>query len=397
MNTQSFKDILSVYKSGTPVVLADDVDRENEGDITVASDCINEELITFMMREARGLICVSITEDRARDLNLSYQTSMNASSFQTPFTVSVDHNSVKNKGQTAAGKVKTIKSIIDPMQTINDFTSPGFTFPLIAHKAGVLGRRGQTEGSFDLSRLSGLTPSGVICEILADDGSMMRGQALIAYAQKYKFPYLTVADIALYRLYSDIRLRTSESYAHTGRFGTCQVEEFVDDRDGSVHFAFIFGDPANSKNPLVRIHSECLTGDVFTSLRCDCGGQLEKSAEVINKEGAGIILYLRQEGRGIGLLNKVKAYNLQDTGSDTVEANVQLGFKADERDFLVAVCILEKLGIGNIRLLTNNPDKLSIFDKSGITITERVPLVVKASFEATQYLTVKKTKLGHLL
>lgn len=393
----SFDEVLRDVQAGKAVIIIDDKNRENEGDIVIAAECVTAEHLSFMMREARGLICVSLSQAVAERLELPLQAINNASQFGTPFTVNVDHHSVADKGVSASARATTIKALIDPKSAANDFVTPGHVFPLVAHPAGVLGRKGQTEGSFDLARLAGFNSSGVICEILADDGTMARGAVLNEFAKKHALTVTSVAEITRYRLEQEVRVRLLRQSEEETDFGNFSVSVFKDDVDGKEHLALSLGDLQNANvAPLVRVHSECLTGDVFGSQRCDCGAQLSDALQQIRASGCGALLYLRQEGRGIGLTNKLKAYELQDSGLDTVEANVHLGFAPDQRDFVVAARILESLGLRRIRLITNNPEKIAVLERSGIEVVERVKSIVKVSADAASYVQVKRAKLGHL-
>lgn len=399
-NLSPFSEVLDAYKRGSMVIIVDDAERENEGDLVIATEFITPEAVAFMSNHGRGLICVSMASELAEKLNLPFQVLNNNSPFQTPFAVSVDHKSVGANGILATSRAHTMRSLINENSVPGDFVSPGHVFPLITHPAGVLGRQGQTEGSADLALLAGLKPSGVICEILNEDGSMMRGADLLSYASKHNLPVTSVAEILRHRILGKTFVREIASAPLDTDFGRFKTVLFKDDVESKEHLALLYGDVkrANLKNgALVRIHSECLTGDVFGSLRCDCGEQLHRAMKQIVDDGAGILLYLRQEGRGIGLANKMKAYALQDKGHDTVEANIQLGFSADERDFAVAASILSFLGINNVRLVTNNPQKIETLKQHGIKVAQRVPVVVLPNVESKSYLETKRTKLGHLL
>jgi 3,4-dihydroxy 2-butanone 4-phosphate synthase/GTP cyclohydrolase II len=397
INLTPFKDALDAYRRGQMIILIDDADRENEGDLCVASQHVTAEQLQFMATHGRGLTCVSISKEVAQRLSIPYQVEHNSSPFHTPFTVTIDHVYVAKCGMLPSSKEKTIKALIDPNSTPADFVSPGASFPLIANPAGVLGRNGQTEGSFDLARLAGLTASGVICEILAPDGTMLRGKQLEEFAKNHNLPITSVAEIAKARLGGEVMVRKVAQSTISTDYGQWTAIVFNEDATNKEHIALVYGDALTSKTPvLTRLHSECLTGDVFGSLRCDCGEQLKSAQQLIVKNGSGIILYLRQEGRGIGLTNKLKAYALQDTGLDTVQANLELGFAADERDFQVGVNILSALNIKQIRLLTNNPEKMSDLNSGGIEVVERVPIVVKSSVYSKDYMDVKRTKLGHM-
>lgn len=396
-------EIIEELRQGRFVVMVDRHDRENEGDLVIATQTLTSEAVSFMMREGRGLICISIPRERALELKFPYQVDNNTSQFSTPFTVSVSHRSVvlggsgQSLGMTASSRAQTMLSIIDPNCRPQDFVVPGHVFPLVANPAGVLGRDGHTEVAVDLARMAGFYPSGVICEVLNSKGQVARGQELRDFAKRNNFKIGSVADVIRYRIATEVLIREVAKANLNTDHGRVVGHVFQNDVDKKEHAALIYGDVKAGDVPLVRIHSECLTGDVFGSRRCDCGQQLLKSIEVIKASGSGIVLYLRQEGRGIGLLNKLKAYHLQDNGDDTVEANIKLGFSADERDFVVAAKILLALGVSKIRLLTNNPEKMDTVRKSGIEIVERMALDVQIDELARGYIDAKRTKLGHLL
>lgn len=395
-----FEQVLDDYRSGRAVVIVDDAERENEGDICVATEKITPELVNFMLRYGRGLMCVSISHDAASRLNIPLQVIANNSPFNTPFGVSIDHAEVADRGATAAARAHTMRSLVDPASSAEHFVSPGHVFPLLANPRGVLGRRGQTEGSFDLARIAGLTPSGVVCEILAGDGTMARGRQLTEFAALHGLSLTSIEQIAAFRVAHDVLVRKVASSELSTDYGRFSVMVFEDEVDGKEHLALTYGDvhaAGAAVPPLVRVHSECLTGDVFESRRCDCGEQLSRAMKQIVSEGAGVVLYLRQEGRGIGLGNKLRAYALQDLGDDTVEANHRLGFKADERDFAVAAKILGCLELRCIRLVTNNPTKYDALAKHGIDIAARVPVVADADEFSRRYLDTKRDKLGHWL
>lgn len=396
----SFVDILADIRAGKGVIVVDSTDRENEGDIIFATEKVTPEIVSFLMRDARGLICVSIPADVADRLRLPLQVLNNNSPFQTPFAISVDHKDVGTAGVTADGRATTMRAIIDPASQAHDFVSPGHVFPLIANSAGVLGRPGHTEGAFDLARLAGLAPSGILCEILNPDGTMARGRQLTEFAKKHGLRITSIKAIREHRDLHEIAVRPlSESDVETD-YGSFHATVFADDAGKKEHIAMVRGELARmpaSYAPLVRLHSECLTGDVFGSRRCDCGRQLDGAMKLITEEGAGIVLYLRQEGRGIGLENKVRAYALQDQGLDTVEANVHLGFDPDERDFAVGAHILLAMGVRSIRLITNNPAKGAALARFGIAVVERIPMVVAADPYSEAYLRTKREKLGHIL
>ncbi len=390
-----FAELIADLQAGRMIILVDDANRENEGDLVVATELVTPAHLAFMMQQARGLICVSISSDCAKRLNLPLQTTNNSTLFGTPFAVSIDHVSLQGAGVSAAGRANTLKALIDPRSQAHDFIAPGHVFPLIANDAGVLARPGQTEGSFELARIAGLKPSGVICEILNPDGSLARGPELEAFANKHALKIGSVAQIVRYRMHQEVLVRKVANQSLNTDFGTFSVSVFEDDVERKEHLALVYGNPAEC--PLVRIHSECLTGDVFGSRRCDCGWQLRQAMQAIVQEGAGIILYLRQEGRGIGLGNKLKAYSLQDKGADTVEANLCLGFAADQRDFMVAARMLQTLGVKALRLMTNNPQKVASLEQAGLVVSERIAHASPVDEYSAGYLKTKRDKLGHLL
>lgn len=393
-------DIIADISQGKPVLVVDSDDRENEGDIILATEKVTPESVAFMMREARGLICVSVTREVAERLKIPLQVVNNNSPFQTAFAVSIDHISVGAVGVTAESRARTMRALIEPFVMAEDFVSPGHVFPLIAHSAGVLGRPGHTEASCDLARLAGFAPSGILCEVLKSDGTMARGDDLMAFARDHNLKVTSVEAIREYRLLNEIGVRPIGSRVADTDFGQFDVTVYAEDVSGKEHLALVhraLDSSPNDKAPLVRIHSECLTGDLFGSRRCDCGRQLDGAMTLIAREEAGVILYLRQEGRGIGLGNKIKAYALQDKGLDTVEANVHLGFEPDERDFAVGAHMLLSMGLRRIRLITNNPAKAESLSRFGITVVERIPMLVEPDPYNERYLRTKREKLGHLL
>ncbi len=392
-----FKDVLEAARSGRMIIMVDDADRENEGDLVIPTAHVSKDVLSFMMREARGLICASISTELADRLQLPPQASSNTSSFQTPFTISVDAREVVDRGVTAEARAITFKKLIAPDASPDDFVSPGHVFPLVASPLGVFGRRGQTEGSYDLARLCGLPASGVICEILNPDGSMARGETLIAFARKHNLLITSVAEIVRHRTEQEVLVREVARTEIQTKVGPFSSYVLADDATGSEHLALVYGNIKSAAAPRVRIHSECLTGDVFGSRRCDCGAQLELAMAQIAADKAGVVLYLRQEGRGIGLGNKLRAYALQDQGHDTVEANLALGFEPDLRDFAVAAKMLRHLGVSEVRLLTNNPEKVRAIEAWGLVVKERLPLLVPSDEYSKAYLETKRQKLGHLL
>ena len=400
LEEDSVEAVLAAVAAGLPVLVVDDSDRENEGDVVVAAEFATAEVLAFMMREARGLICLSISADQAKKLDLPFQVSTNNSPFQTPFAVSVDYRDVAQHGVTASARAITIAKMIQDEVVSNHFIVPGNVFPLIANEAGVLGREGHTEGALDLARLAGLKPAGVLCEVLNPDGSMARDDQLMRFAQKHDLLITSIRSLIEHRNKHETTVRLQSVKEIETDYGIFTVHVFADDAGHKEHLALVRGDismlPA-SYIPPVRIHSECLTGDVFGSRRCDCGPQLEGAMRLIEREGTGILLYLRQEGRGIGLENKLRAYALQDEGRDTVEANLELGFEADERDFAVAAHMLQMLRVSKIRLITNNPNKQRSLEENGIEVSERIPMIAASDPCNKEYLETKRRKLGHLL
>ncbi|MGI5939544.1 MAG: bifunctional 3,4-dihydroxy-2-butanone-4-phosphate synthase/GTP cyclohydrolase II [Thermoleophilia bacterium] len=393
----TIEEALEEIKSGRMVVVVDDEDRENEGDLTMAAQFITPEAVNFMAVHGRGLICLSITPERAEALRLSPMAPDNQSRFSTAFTVSIEAKEGVTTGISAADRAHTIQVAIDPECGPLDLVQPGHVFPLVARPGGVLKRAGQTEAGVDLARLAGLRPAAVICEIMNDDGTMARVPDLIPYCRRHGLKMVTVAELIRYRRRTERlvrRVATVHLPTTVGEFTAYGYESML---DGGQHLALVKGDVAGHENVLVRVHSECLTGDVFRSLRCDCGEQLQIALRKVEEEGRGVLLYMAQEGRGIGLLNKLRAYELQEQGRDTVEANTELGFAPDLRDYGIGAQILADLGLTSIRIMTNNPRKLVGLEGYGLTITERVPLEVSPKNENIRYLQVKKEKLGHIL
>jgi 3,4-dihydroxy 2-butanone 4-phosphate synthase/GTP cyclohydrolase II len=398
MKFNTIEEAIEDIKKGKMVILVDDEDRENEGDLTMAAEMITPEAINFMAKEGRGLICLSLTPERVEHLQLPMMTTDNTSSFGTAFTISIEAKKGVTTGISAADRAKTIRTAIDPQSGPEDLARPGHVFPLRARPGGVLQRAGQTEGSVDLARLAGRYPAGVICEIMNDDGTMSRVPQLMEFAKKHRMKIVTVKDLIAYRVKKESLVRR----VAVTRLPTAYGDEFsailyANDIDRQQHIALVKGDIQPDDDVMVRVHSECLTGDVFGSLRCDCGEQLHNAMKMIAQEGKGVILYMRQEGRGIGLEGKLKAYELQDTGKDTVEANLALGFKADLRDYGVGAQILRDLGVRRIRLLTNNPKKIIGLEGYGLSVVKRVPIEMHPHPKNVHYLKIKKSKLGHML
>jgi 3,4-dihydroxy 2-butanone 4-phosphate synthase/GTP cyclohydrolase II len=398
MEVSRTEDLIEDIRQGKMVILVDDEDRENEGDLTMAAEKVTPEAVNFMATHGRGLICLSMEPEKVDQLGLPPMVRDNTSSFGTAFTVSIEARKGVTTGISAADRATTILAAIDPHCRPEDLARPGHVFPLRAARGGVLKRAGQTEGSVDLARMAGLIRSGVICEIMNEDGTMARMPDLTKFAEKHDLKIGTIADMIKYRMRNDSLIRrAAETTIPTGPYGDFKAVIYENDIDEQQHVALVKGSYGENDHVLVRVHSECLTGDVFGSQRCDCGEQLQRALEMISDEGRGVLLYMRQEGRGIGLLNKLKAYELQDKGMDTVQANVSLGFKPDLRDYGIGAQILADLGLHHLRLMTNNPKKIVGLGGYGLDVVERVPIEVKPRAGNEQYLKTKRDKMGHLI
>src|SRR3954447_13234584 len=393
----TIEEAIDDFREGRMVVVVDDEDRENEGDLTIAAQFATPEAINFMARHARGLICLCLTEERADELALRPMTDRNEAPLGTAFTVSVEAREGVTTGISAADRSRTIQVAIDPKSTLHDLVTPGHVFPLRARDGGVLRRAGQTEASVDLARLAGLYPAGVVCEIMNEDGTMARVPDLVPYCERHGVKLVTVADLVEYRRRHEQLVERDVTVRLPTEYGEFQAIAFREKLTGKHHLALVHGDVDGADDVLVRVHSECLTGDVFHSLRCDCGDQLDTALRRIAAEECGVLLYMAQEGRGIGLLNKLKAYELQEQGLDTVDANLALGFAADEREWGIGNQILAELGLTTIRLLTNNPKKVSGLEAYGLKVTEQVPIEIPPNAENRRYLAAKRDKLGHRL
>ena len=394
----SIEEAIDDIRNGKMVVVVDDADRENEGDLIMAAELVRPEDVNFITREARGMLCVSITKERAKELDLEFMVRENTALHETPFTVSVDAKDGTTTGISTYDRSHTIRKIIDLATKPDDLAKPGHVFPLIAEKGGVLKRAGHTEAAIDLARLAGLKPAGVLCEVMADDGTMAKGDKLIDFKNKHDLKLISIADLIEYRTRTEklvtCRVVVDMPTVH-GAFKLHLYENKLDTKE--YHLALVKGKVENDDPVLVRVHSQCLTGDVFGSMRCDCGDQLDSAMQMIQNEGRGVLLYMRQEGRGIGLPNKLLAYELQEHGKDTVEANEALGFKPDLRNYGIGAQILSDLDIKNIRLITNNPKKIVGLEGYGLKIIERVPIEICPNELNKKYLQTKRDKMGHLI
>lgn len=396
MPLATIEEAIADVRAGKMVIVMDDEDRENEGDLTMAAQMVTSEAVNFMTKFGRGLICVPIIAKRLDELHIPMMVADNTSRFETAFSVSVEAKGRTTTGISAHDRCATIQALIDPQAKPSDFVSPGHTFPLRARDGGVLVRAGQTEAAVDLARLAGLYPAGVICEILAEDGAMMRRAQLEVFGAEHNLKLVTVKDLIAYRMRHEKLVRRIATFELPTRFGTFTGYGYESDVDGACHVAAVMGDVGDGKDILVRVHSECLTGDALGSKRCDCAAQRDAALEIISKAGRGVFLYLHQEGRGIGLANKLRAYELQDHGADTAEANEKLGLPVDKRDYGIGSQILHDLGVREMKIITNNPRKIVGLEGYGLKMVGRVPLITEGDEFNARYLQTKREKLGHI-
>jgi 3,4-dihydroxy 2-butanone 4-phosphate synthase/GTP cyclohydrolase II len=388
---------IDAFRAGEIIIVCDDEDRENEGDLTLAAEKVTPAKINFMAKYGRGLICMPMTPERLEELEIPLMVNQNTARLGTAFCVTIEAKHSTSTGISANDRANTVLAAIDSRTKPGDLLRPGHMFPLRAQAGGVLVRAGQTEAAVDLARIAGLYPAGVICEIMNEDGTMARVPELAKFARRHKLLMITIADLIKYRMHTESMVREVARARLPTDFGEFEIHAYENQLDKQTHVALVYGEVGNGENIVVRVHSQCLTGDVLHSLRCDCGGQLDAAMQRIAGEGRGVLLYLNQEGRGIGLANKIRAYELQDQGLDTVEANERLGFKADQRDYGIGVQILREIGVRSMRLLSNNPRKLVGVEGYGLSVSEWIPLEIPASESTRRYLKTKKDKLGHKL
>ena len=397
MKFDSIESAINEIRNGQSVIIIDDADRENEGDIVMASELITPDAVNFMAKYARGLICVSLSKEQAEKLSLNLMEKKNTGLHETNFTISVDKKNDTTTGISAFDRSKTIRALVDENSKGEDFARPGHIFPIIGKEGGVLRRAGHTEASMDLAEMAGLKPSGVICEIMAEDGDMLRGKELETFAKHHKLKLISIEDLIRYKRKTEKLITRLDTINLPTDYGKFEFHLYQSEFDDKQHIALTHGNYKDQDSVLVRVHSECLTGDVFSSKRCDCGIQLDSAMKAIVEEGSGAIIYLKQEGRGIGLKHKIKAYKLQESGLDTVEANEELGFPPDMRDYGIGAQILKDLGIKKLKVMTNNPKKLIGLEGHGIEISERVKMDINANPDNQKYLSTKKKKLGHMI